>query len=115
MGGLILRSLCYGIVGVSSYFLVGLPYLEVNLIFYPLAARIAYAAYFAASNVMVFDTLGADKQGSMLGVYSALVGLATMVGSLVSGFISYYAGYSTTFVVAGIFLAGGAGLTYLLT
>lgn len=115
IGGLVLRSVSYGLMGISAYLLIGLAYVGANLVLYPLAAGIAYAAYYAASNVMVFNTLGADKQGSMLGVYSALVGFATMIGSLVSGFISFYAGYSATFIIAGLFLAGAAGLTHLLT
>ena len=47
-----------------------------------------------------------ENQGSRLGVYSALVGVATMIGSFVSGYVSFYFGYFATFVLAAIFLAG---------
>ena len=114
VSGLTLRSACYGLIGVSAFLLTGAPYLGANLILYPLAAGIAYAAYYAASNVMVFNTLGADKHGSILGVYSALVGFSSMIGSFISGFISYYAGYSATFLIAGLVMAGGAWLTSTL-
>jgi MFS family permease len=78
-----------------------------------LAAGLAYAVYYAASNVMVFNTLGRSGQGSALGIYSALVGFATMLGSFMSGFISFYIGFYVTFIVAGVLMASGAGLTYL--
>jgi MFS family permease len=114
VSGLTLRSICYGLIGLSAYLLTGSMFLGANLILYPLAAGIAYAAYYAASNVMVFNTLGADKHGSSLGVYSALVGFATMIGSFISGFISYYLSYAATFIVAAVIMGGGAGLTSML-
>jgi len=115
VSGLTLRSICYVMVGVSAYLFTGGLYLGINLILYPLSAGIAYAAYYAASNVMVFNSLGADKHGSTLGVYSALVGFSTMIGSFISGFVSFYAGYSTTFIIAGFFMATGAALTSMLS
>jgi MFS family permease len=114
VSGLTLRSACYGLIGVSAFLLTGAWYLGATLILYPLAAGIAYAAYYAASNVMVFNTLGADKHGSILGVYSALVGFSTMIGCFISGFISYYAGYSATFVISGLVMASGAWLASTL-
>jgi MFS family permease len=63
---------------------------------------------------MIFNTLGRSSQGSALGVYSALVGLATTLGSFVSGFTSFYFGFHVTFIIAAICLAAAAGLTSLL-
>jgi MFS family permease len=81
------------------------------LILYPLAAGIAYAVYYAASSIMIFNTLGHSNQGSTLGVYSALVGFATTLGSFISGFTSFYFGYYVTFIIAAIGLAAAAVLT----
>jgi len=114
-GGLLLRSVGYVAIGVSAYFLTGLPYLAYTIVFYTLAAGLAYAVYYAASNVMVFNTLGRSGQGSALGIYSALVGFATMIGSFISGFISFYTGFYLTFLVAGLFMASGAVFIYLLS
>ncbi len=114
VSGLTLRSICYVLLGISAYLFTGAMYLGANLILYPLAAGIAYAAYYAASNVMVFNSLGADKHGSTLGVYSALVGFATMIGSFISGFISFYEGYPTTFIIAGLIMASAGVLTSML-
>ncbi|MGA2971216.1 MAG: MFS transporter [Candidatus Bathyarchaeia archaeon] len=114
-GGLLLRSVGYVAIGVSAYFLTGLPYLAYTIVFYTLAAGLAYAVYYAASNVMVFSTLGRSGQGSALGIYSALVGFATMIGSFISGFISFYTGFYLTFLIAGLFMASGAVFIYLLS
>lgn len=114
VSGLTLRSMCYVLLGISAYLFTGALYLGANLILYPLAGGIAFAAYYAASNVMVFNSLGADKHGSTLGVYSALVGFATMIGSFVSGFISFYEGYFTTFIIAGLIMASAGVLTSML-
>jgi MFS family permease len=84
------------------------------LIFYPLAAGIAYSVYYTASNTMVFNTLHGGRQGSSLGVYSALVGVATLLGSLVSGFASFFLGFATTFVIAAACLGCSAWLASLL-
>ncbi len=115
IGGLIVRSLCYAVIGVSSIALFGSEYLWSSLIFYPIAAGIAFAAYYTASNTMIFNTLGQRGQASTLGVYSALVGIATMFGSLISGFTSFYIGYYATFVLAALCLACAAALTSFIS
>ena len=114
VGGLVLRSLGYGFLGVSLYIISGVWFLAPVLIFYPLAAGIAYSVYYTASNTMVFNTLRGGRQGYSLGVYSALVGVATLLGSLVSGFSSFFLGFSTTFIIAAICLGFSAWLASLL-
>jgi MFS family permease len=114
VGGLVLRSLGYGFLGVSLYIISGVWFLAPVLIFYPIAAGIAYSVYYTASNTMVFSTLRGGRQGSSLGVYSALVGVATLLGSLVSGFTSFFLGFSTTFIIAAICLGFSAWLASLL-
>ena len=102
-------------LGVSVYLIAGVWFLAPVLILYPLAAGVAYSIYFTASNTMVFNALGQTNQGSSLGVYSALVAVATMVGSLVSGFFSFYLGFYTTFIVAALCLAVSAWLVLTST
>ena len=109
--GLLLRALSYTGFAIAVLYLAGLPYLGTALFFYPLGAGIAYAYYYAASNVMVFNTLGRTNQGSSLGVYSAVVGMTTMVGSFMSGLISFYVGYYATFIAAALWLGLAASLT----
>jgi MFS family permease len=112
--GLLLRAACYGLIGVSLYLISGLWFLIPVLIFYPMGAGVAFALYYTASNTMVFNTLTGARQGYSLGVYSALVGIATLVGSAVSGFTSFFLGFSTTFILAAAFMGSSAWLTSLL-
>lgn len=109
--GLLLRAFSYGGFAIAVLYLAGLRYLGAALFFYPLGAGVAYAYYYAASSVMVFNTLGRANQGSALGVYSAVVGIATMVGSFLSGLISFYVGYYATFIAAALWLGLAASLT----
>jgi hypothetical protein len=110
VGGLILRSTMFGLLGVSALLLSGTWFPVTILIFYPVAAGLAFSIYYTSSNTMVFNTLGRSNQGSMLGVYSAIVGIATMSGSLASGFTSFYLGYHVTFIMAAGWLAISAVL-----
>ncbi|MCX8177175.1 MAG: MFS transporter [Candidatus Bathyarchaeota archaeon] len=107
---LILRSACYGLMGVIIYLTSGLPLLMLTLILYPLAGGLAYAIYYTASNITVFHVLDDRHQGSSLGVYSALVGFAMVAGSFISGFASFYLGFHTTFIIASLFLVFSAML-----
>jgi MFS family permease len=105
IAGLLLRSGCYAVIGVLALLASGLPYLAATLVLYPLAGGLAFSIYYTSSNTMIFNTLGVKNQGSRLGVYSALVGVATMLGSFVSGYISFYFGFLVTFVLAAVLLA----------
>ena len=104
VAGLLLRSGCYAVIGVLALLATGLPYLAGILVLYPLASGLAFAVYYTASNTMIFNTLGVKNQGSRLGVYSALVGVATTLGSFISGYISFYFGFLATFVLASALL-----------
>jgi MFS family permease len=111
VGGLIMRSLSYAGIGVFAFLVTGSAYLGTNLILYPIAAGIAFPVYYASSTLMIFNTLGHSSQGSTLGVYSALVGSATTLGSFISGFTSFYFGYYVTFLSAALCMAVAAALT----
>lgn len=112
--GLTFRSVGYALLGVSFYFVSGSWYAIPALIFYSLASGFAFSIYYTASNTMVFNTLGGNSQGSSLGVYSALVGIATMAGSLISGFTSFYLNFGITFLMASACLVSSIWLLYLL-
>ena len=100
VGGLVLRALAYGAIGVFAYLYTGVWFVIPVLIFYPLASGVAYSIYYTASNTMVFNTLSPRRNGSTLGVYSALAGVATMAGSFISGYMSFYFGFYVTFIVS---------------
>ncbi len=112
--GLTLRSIGYALLGISFYFISGIWYALLALVFYSLASGFAFTIYYTASNTMVFNTMGGNSQGSSLGVYSALVSIATTAGSLISGFLSFYLNFSATFIIASICLAFSIWLIFLL-
>lgn len=112
--GLLVRAVGYGALAVFAYLLTGLWFLLPVLIFYPLSSGVAYSVYYTASNTMVFNTLSPRRNGSSLGVYSALAGVATMLGSFASGFISFYGGFYITFLVSAICLVVSAWLLSLM-
>jgi len=84
------------------------------LIFYPLASGVAYSIYYTATNIMVFNSLSPRRNGSHLGVFSALSGVATLVGSFTSGFLSFYGGFSITFIISGVCLVVSAWVLSLI-
>ncbi|MDA4117565.1 MAG: MFS transporter [Thaumarchaeota archaeon] len=116
VAGLLIRSACYAGIGILAGFASGPAFFGGTLILYPIAGGLAFAIYYTSSNTMIFNTLGAKSQGSRLGVYSALVGVATMIGSFVSGYVSFYFGFLATFLLAGALLVVSATLipTFLM-
>ena len=112
--GLVLRGASYVLLGVASL-LSGVWFIVPTLIFYPLAGGIAFGVYYTASNTMVFNSIRGNNQGSSLGVYSAIVGGSTTVGSAVSGIVSIYLGFHITFILAGLLLVVAALITASLS
>lgn len=111
---ILLRSLSYIILGVGSLLFYGLSALILGLVFYPLAAGIAFSLYYSASNTLIFKVVGERSQGKTLGVYSTIVGIALFAGSLLSGYISHYLSYGVDFIVAGaLLLVSSAIFKYL--
>ena len=108
--GLALRGWSYVGIGAAALFLSGPDFLFPSLLLYPLAGGVAFAIYYTSANTMMFTTVQSKSAGSAMGVYSAVVGISAMGGSLVSGFISVGVGYSTTFVVSGILLFAALGI-----
>lgn len=108
--GLLLRGWAYVGLGAFALFLAGPLFIVPALMIYPIAAGVAFAVYYTSSNTMMFNTVQRKNPGAALGVYSAVVGLSAMGGSLASGFISIYLGFYTTFVLSGILLFVAVGI-----
>jgi MFS family permease len=62
----------------------------------------AIALYSTASSLVLFRTLHERDAGSLLGLSSALGGVAAIVGAFLSGVLSYYGSYRLTFLVAAV-------------
>jgi MFS family permease len=108
--GLLLRGGCYLLLGVSAVVVAGAKFILPALVLYPLGAGVAYVAYYTSSNTMMFNMVQGRNPGSTLGVYSAVVGFATLSGSLISGFVSVYAGFDVTFISAAVLLLAAASV-----
>ena len=102
--GLLLRGWSYLGIGVAAIFVSGPLFVIPAVLLYPLAGGVAFAIYYTSANTMMFTTVRSKSAGAALGVYSAVVGLASMAGSFASGFISVYDGYYFTFILAGVLL-----------
>lgn len=102
--GLLLRGWSYLGVGVAALFFTGPLFAGTVSILYAMASGVAFALYYTSSNTMMFTSVKSKSAGAALGVYSAVVGIATMGGSFASGFVSVYSGYFTTFIIAGVLL-----------
>jgi MFS family permease len=106
---LLARGASYIGIGVATAAGGGPVYLlGTGLTLYPLAAGIAFATFFTASNVMVFEVLKGNREGRGLGLYSTLTGSAYFAGSLASGFLANSVGFGYTYVIAGAMLGGSA-------
>ncbi len=66
----------------------------------------AYALYTTSSSILLFRSLPAGKQGELLGLYSALTGIAAFVGAIASGYLSLRFGYGVTFSMATVLAIG---------
>nr|WP_156017255.1 MFS transporter [Sulfuracidifex metallicus] len=97
---LLVRGLSYVIMGISTLATTG-AMVVINSLFYPLAAGFAYSLYYSSSTTMIFKVVGERRQGTGLGVYSTVVGIALLLGSLTSGYVSHFLGYAVDFSIAG--------------
>jgi MFS family permease len=111
---LILRGAAYALLGFAALLLPGFLFIVPSLILYPLSSGVAYGIYYTASNTMVFNSIHGNNHGSSLGVYSAVVGVSTTIGSFASGFTSRYLGFDVTFVLAGSIMLVAAAVTLRL-
>ncbi len=117
VGGLIQR---FGGVKAGSYSIIVRATFYILMAFTALAFRgfglfvvgtllfivigISYTIWNASTSVMLFSSMGQDRQGKVLGGYAALSNLGTVVGAFLTGYISYYDGYATTFAIAAAVL-----------
>ena len=100
-GALAVRAIGMLLAAVFAIFVVGRATLYATLLTYTLLG-LAYTIISVNLNSLFYKGLPAGRQGGLLGVYSASNGAALFLGSLASGYVSYYLGYPITFFVGGI-------------
>ncbi|MGC8599475.1 MAG: MFS transporter [Nitrososphaeria archaeon] len=82
------------VYGIGSFYITFLIFTMLGL---------AYTPIYVGLSSLLYYNLPTINQGATLGVYSSFVNLSLFLGSLFSGYISYYEGYSFTFFVAALF------------
>jgi MFS family permease len=100
-GALAVRAIGMLLAAVLAIFVVGKATLYSTLLTYTLLG-LAYTIITVNLNSLFYKALPAGRQGGLLGVYSASNGAALFMGSLASGYVSYYLGYPITFFLGGI-------------
>jgi MFS family permease len=99
----LLRGIGYLIVVAFTFdrFFAGPFAFEANVLVYAILGA-AIALYSTASSLVLFRTLHERDAGSLLGLSSALGGVAAISGAFLSGVLSYYGSYRLTFLVAAV-------------
>ena len=99
----LLRAVGYLIVVVFTFdrYFGGVLAFASNVVVYAILGG-AIALYSTASSLVLFRTLHAREAGSLLGLNSALGGVAAIGGAFLSGVLSYYGSYRLTFLVAAV-------------
>ncbi len=96
-----LRSIGYLATAGFTFAMIGDPAaFEANVAIYAVLGG-AIAVYSTASSLMLFRGLVGRDAGSILGVNSALGGVAAVLGAALSGILSVYGSYRLVFLVAG--------------
>ena len=104
-----LRAMAFLFAAIGSLYFVGHDVLYVTLLLY-LLIGMAYTNITIGMNALLYRFLPKEGQGGTLGVYSAINSVAMFLGSFLSGNISFFLGYSVTFLLSSIALFGAASL-----
>ncbi len=105
---LFLRGGMYIVIGFLFIYLTGTLFEFSNLIIYAMAAGVAYAIYYTTAYALFFNTLSGDGKGKAIGIYTAIAGIGTFTGALVSGNTVIAHGFGDTFIIAGLLMFLGS-------
>ncbi|MCW1301737.1 MAG: hypothetical protein OH316_01205, partial [Candidatus Parvarchaeota archaeon] len=92
-----IRSAGYLIAALSVFVIAGIVYL--NMFSY-LVAGIGYAFWNVSASVIMYVNIAGKSEAHYIGLWSAVIGFSGVVGSFLSGFISFYSGYMLTFAIS---------------
>ncbi len=104
-----LRAMAFLFAAIESLYFFGHDVLYVTLLLY-LLIGMAYTNITIGMNALLYRFLPKEGQGGTLGVYSAINSVAMFLGSFLSGNISFFFGYSVTFLLSSMALFGAASL-----
>ncbi len=107
---LAMRGIGYVLIGLAFLLGTGFGSVIANVMLYAVSAGLAFSVFYTASNTLLFETVGNEKPGRKLGLYSGIVGLSYLVGSLIAGYIAYYIGYAFAFVLSGLLIVASLSI-----
>ncbi|MGC8995820.1 MAG: MFS transporter [Thermoplasmata archaeon] len=95
------RGISYFII--SFTFLLPFPiFMGLNILFYPIAAGLAFSIFYTVSNIIAFEIIGNNARGRKMGLYTSMIQIGVFVGSFLSGYITENFGYTVDFLLASI-------------
>jgi MFS family permease len=104
-----LRAIAFLFAAIESLYFFGHDVFYVTLLLY-LLIGMAYTNITIGMNALLYRFLPKEGRGGTLGVYSAINSVAMFLGSFLSGNISFFFGYSVTFLLSSMALFGAASL-----
>ncbi len=97
------RILAVMIPGLAAFFMIGALGFPVTITSACLMV-IAFSIFSTSSSVIFFKSIPQGFEGKYLGVNSAITGIGVFVGSLVTGELTKFSGYTTMFLSASAML-----------
>ena len=100
---LITRASTFSFMAASIIMFVGPSLMVSNIVLFSILGG-SWAFYNVTTSSLVFRTLGPQRQGEILGLYTSLAGTFSFAGALLSGYISLALGFAATYLVAAILI-----------
>ena len=97
------RVLLFAAVSLFALFFAGFNLFVLSLAWNALSGA-SWAVYNSAVNVILFSSMGPTGKGGVLGGYGAVTNFGTVIGAFLSGYISFYIGYTTTFAASAVLM-----------
>ncbi|MCL4383814.1 MAG: hypothetical protein M1168_02195 [Candidatus Marsarchaeota archaeon] len=94
---ILIRSIAYVLILIPIFFIRTV--LIINLVAY-MVAGFAYAIWLMSSSVLLYQQIIGKNTANYIGIWLALLGFSSLIGSLLSGIISRDFGFAYTFALA---------------
>lgn len=98
---LLIRTIGALVASIASSYLLGMRTFYATFVVFTILG-LAYTPIYVGIYSLLYYNLPSTNQGAVLGVYSAIVNASLFLGSLLSGYASFYLGYTFTFFLSAI-------------
>lgn len=104
---LLIRTIGALVASIASSYLMGMRTFYATFIVFTILG-LAYTPIYVGLYSLLYYNLPSTNQGAVLGVYSSIVNASLFLGSLLSGYASYFLGYTFTFFLSAIVFLSSA-------